>query len=619
LTLAADPSANDALVGLLMGPPWRIGVRDMALLARRAVDLNAAGPLQSGPGAPAADLLASLASEPLDGVCLIDALLDPGQPERYGYSDDARRRFGAAAAMIRRWQRGAGGEVADLVRSIAVDCGLAVELALGPLGSAPGGPPDDAGLVALVDLARRFDDAENGRTLHDFLRWLAVAETLPDGPEAPKPPDGDAVTVMTVHASKGLEFPVVVLPGMVEGAFPSDRGRGTWPTSPTAIPAALLADPAAQQLAQFPADPCMPRASEHQAFTAACRAADRLEETRLAYVAATRARQLLIMSGHRWGRTQTRPRLPSPYLLAATTAAESDSGVVLDVWALPPDDDAQNPALAAATAEQAEAADAAQVDWQAIAAAVRAAQGPIPGLRADAPVGPVVAGWDRDLAAARTELAARRGPLEVAVPVDLSVSAWLAMRADPDGFARQLARPVPQPAGGAAAAGEAFHAWVAAREAQLPLWEVEDLIDVADASDGVEQTALQQSFAASPFGPLVPIAVEHPFALRLAGRLVRGRIDAVYVIDGRHWIVDWKTGSPSSAQPLQLALYRAAWAAERGLAPAEVVGCFVFLSRRRYDVYENLPEVEQLLAGTGDGNVAHVPQPAPTSRHRWAG
>jgi DNA helicase-2/ATP-dependent DNA helicase PcrA len=151
------------------------------------------------------------------------------------------------------------------------------------------------------------------------------------------------------------------------------------------------------------------------------------------------------------------------------------------------------------------------------------------------------------------------------------------------------------------------------------MWEVEDLIDVADASAGVEQAALQQSFAASPIGSLVPIAVEHPVAMRLGGRLVRGRIDAVYVIDGRHWIVDWKTGSSASAQPLQLALYRAAWAAERGLAPADVVGCFVFLAQRRYDVYENLPGAEQLLAGTGDGSVTHVPQPAPTSRHRWGG
>ena len=54
--------------------------------------------------------------------------------------------------------------------------------------------------------------------------------------------------------------------------------------------------------------------------------------------------------------------------------------------------------------------------------------------------------------------------------------------------------------------------------------------------------ALEASFLRSPFADLDPERVEAPFVLAVAGRLVRGRVDAVYRRDGRVELVDFKTG-----------------------------------------------------------------------------
>src|SRR5699024_8090459 len=72
------------------------------------------------------------------------------------------------------------------------------------------------------------------------------------------------------------------------------------------------------------------------------------EELRLAYVAFTRARQLLVTSGHWWGRTQKKPRGPSEYLQVVHRWLR-EQGREADVWTPDPlaDDAASaNPLLA---------------------------------------------------------------------------------------------------------------------------------------------------------------------------------------------------------------------------------------------------------------------------------
>ncbi len=131
---------------------------------------------------------------------------------------------------------------------------------------------------------------------------------------------------------------------------------------------------------------------------------------------------------------------------------------------------------------------------------------------------------------------------------------------------------MPRPPQPAARRGTRFHAWVEARfeELTLPMLEPEDLPGSdAEIADERDLEALKDAFERTEYAHRTPYRVEAPFQLTIAGRVVRGRIDAVYKEgDGEratYEIVDWKTNRTRTADPLQLALYRLAWAEQQGV------------------------------------------------------
>lgn len=149
----------------------------------------------------------------------------------------------------------------------------------------PFGPRRLANVHKLLRLAQRFE-AQEGRDLRGFLDHIDHQLEVLDKaePEAPVADGHDAVRLMTIHAAKGLEFPLVAL---------ADLGR-----RPAANRSDLLVDGSriGLRLAQLDGSPAVPTLAYEQ-LLAERRLAEAHEEQRIVYVALTRARQRLILSG----------------------------------------------------------------------------------------------------------------------------------------------------------------------------------------------------------------------------------------------------------------------------------------------------------------------------------
>jgi DNA helicase-2/ATP-dependent DNA helicase PcrA len=102
----------------------------------------------------------------------------------------------------------------DVVRYVVVESGLEREFKADKLE----GPERLENLRELVSLASRFDALASGEALDAFLESAALQSDQDELKD-----DANAVRLMTVHASKGLEFPYVFITGLEEGLFPYER------------------------------------------------------------------------------------------------------------------------------------------------------------------------------------------------------------------------------------------------------------------------------------------------------------------------------------------------------------------------------------------------------------
>lgn len=639
LRVVHDASAGNELARLLTGPRWRMGPRDLAALGSRASELarhtrrDLTGPAPEEDPEATDDLLRRTVLDlTAESGSLVDAVDDPGPVENY--SEAAYERLGRLAEELRSLRKLVGQPLPDLITEIERMLGLDIEV-----GSRTHRDPLSAraDLDAFVDHAVRFVGNSEDPSLGSFLGYLNAAE---ENESALSPGErvggSDSVKLMTMHGAKGLEWPVVIVPGVSAGKkaplFPAKpRDAHAWVKADHLLPYRLRGD-----RRSLPELKGVDKESIAE-FRAAEDARHLMEERRLAYVAVTRASYALVCTGHWWGRTGTTPRGPSEFLEDVRAACDNGAGTVVQ-WAPAPDPEDTNPhdeeessavwppaeLPAVESGGRLESTDgsppeADPVEWVEPSAGAEPVEGAEPDgrraqilagaerverararIRAGDPAGPTapperlrrrLQGWERDteLLLAHRERAAAgpgEGPIQVELPDHLSVSSMVWLARDPSALARQIRRPLPRPPAPHTRRGTAFHAWLEQRFGQNAAL-LDELPGAADDTAGEDEdlTELQRMFEQSEWGALVPVEVEVPFETVIGDRLIRGRMDAVFHDGdtGRYDVVDWKTGRPPGndaerrAVGVQLAAYRLAWADLAGVPLGEVRAAFHYV------------------------------------------
>jgi DNA helicase-2/ATP-dependent DNA helicase PcrA len=192
------------------------------------------------------------------------------------------------------------------------------------------------------------------------------------------------------------------------------------------------------------------------------------------------------------------------------------------------------------------------------------------------------------------------------LPTALSVSSLVELGRDPEAAVRRLARRLPVRPDQHALLGTAFHDWVQRFYGAERLFDLDDLPGAVDgelARDNAEGLAeLQAAFMASPWAARTPVDVEVPFDMVIGGKVVRGRIDAVFEDADGATVVDWKTGEPPDTPEarqhaaVQLAVYRLAWAALHGVPADSVRAAFHYVRSGQTVIPETLPGADDLAA-----------------------
>ncbi|HEX4813286.1 MAG TPA: ATP-dependent DNA helicase [Nonomuraea sp.] len=611
LRVLYDATAGDALARLLAGPRWRIGPADLRVLGEHARELARELSESERAQDPLDQVVADLAEERGSLVDALDEL--PDRPEWLeSFSPLARTRLVALAHELRQLRAHTAQPLPDLITEVERRLGLDVEVAArSGTASAFAARAD---LDAFIDAASRFAGDAEDPTLGAFLAYLQAAESEEFGLEAGRVGDSNSVKLMTVHASKGLEWPVVVVPGLsklVSGkgtiatgsVFPATPVTNSrWTDNPRKLPYPLRGDAAdLPRLAGLSKE-------ELAVFDELCRERDLLEERRLAYVAVTRAHYHLIASGYRWG-TATKPLEPSDFLLEIRDTADRVS-----VWADDLADGATNPLLAEpAAAVWPVTPEGAR--YESVLDGARLVEDALAGTLAADPAGdeddePVRAyeeermrAWERDtdLLLRERERHRRQPATIVELPAKLTVSALVTLATDPRELARRIRRPVPVKPAPLARRGTSFHKWLESR------WEQQRLIDDLELYDEVEEAdvrlaELQERFEESEWADRRPVDMEVPFETMIGDRLVRGRMDAVFERPGGGYeVVDWKTGQPprgraARAASVQLAAYRLAWSHLAGVPLEKVAAAFHYVRANRTVRPVDLLDADGLVA-----------------------
>jgi len=605
LSVLNDPGAGLELIRVLAGSRWRVGVQDLHALNRLASWLRDRDFAQKVYADDVKERMRSSLTAG-EGGSIVDAL-DFLTTAREGHtalahvSELGLQRLRDAGAVVARLRSRASLALPDLVSLVEQELRLDIEVVANedrPLGGAPMEALFDAidGYLALDDSSTRV-----GSELSGFLAWLRAAEEKEDLSPRPEDPEPGTVQILTVHGAKGLEWDLVAVPRLVADELPSKPIEGTngW-LAFGQLPWPFRGDAADLPVYDWESATTRKELLDNRdRFKAAVgqRALD--EERRLAYVAVTRARHELLLTGSFWA-TQTKYREPSVFLRDLALA-----GVVGELPAAPESE--INPL----------GEDLEMIRWpldplgtrraavEAAAAAVRQAEPAITGR------------WADELELLLTERARRlAGAGAIPLPTRVPASRFKDFVTDPDSVASSMLRPMPERPFKATRLGTLFHSWVENRyglgagsdELDAGAIELDDgLLREGDGVEAADLARLRATFEASEWASRKPIEVEREIHLPFDDRIVICKIDAIYALEPdllgpRFEVVDWKTGkAPKDAddlerKQLQLALYRIAYARWAGIDPSRISAAFYFVADDRVIRPDHIDDEAELLA-----------------------
>ena len=568
LRLLADPEDGPALVRILVGSRFRLGLSDLAPLSRwvaeqsrRTDDRSLGHTLVEALEHLDAIGLTGERRESLDGFRqLYHTLLTESQGTNL--SDLVRLIMSRTGA----WQEiEAMPAPADLTARLNVHRFLDFSEhwnSLGGWSKSPRCPSVDdiiPGQRATGTSTRSFCTTllEGGSSLEAFLEQLeSIRDDPAEGLDTARIGGEDAVTLMTVHRAKGLEWRAVFLPALYRGNFPATPRQLLDPARcDFTLPAHLRID------TEFRThlDP----SADHKERREWLRSRHYDQEWRLAYVASTRAKEYLYLSGAHWygiPQPHKKPSRPSDLM---ETARRLD-GVMIDRWTAQPPPRPETlrfPALQpgpdpvlGVTWEEALHKILADPDW----AAHRAGHLGVRDLYDES-----VEEFEQTLLDLPEPAESEPAPSRTTV----SVTGLVTYADCPKRYFWSEVDRLPRRPGPAARRGTQLHRRIELHNrGMVPFDDLEDDLYDRSTDEGIVGARRPGSnwsaFIGSRYATLTPIHVEIPFELRLSDDTwIRGRVDAVYPHGDRGWeIVDFKSGrrSDRASRDVQLQAYAVA-------------------------------------------------------------